>query len=525
MILFDVIIIGSGPAGMAAAYELQDRKVLMLDIGNLPPKVSSFDKNLYDLKEERDLFSELIGDEFESLHNIDHKYLSPKLKAPLMRFVTKDSEKLAPLESNEFEPAQSFAFGGLANAWGAGMLRFNDYDLKGFPIKSEDLNPFYDKLNDIIGISGEHDDLSKFFGYEEKFQPPHALSLLGNELLSKYNEHRSFFNRNGIYIGKNRLGLLTEEKDGRSKCNYDNLEFYKPNIPSIYNPTYTIQRLVDQKKIKYEPHLIVKTYAEIDGGVEVIAENIKNQTIQKFKARFLVLAAGCINTAKIVLNSYKDYETKLPILDNPISYIPFLVPKYIGNPIEKMQYSAQLVIVYDDPESNQRLNGSFYGIGGPLKSDLFFEFPLSIKGNFASVKYLIPAIAIMQLFYSDKKSLENYLQLKSDEKVRITYKQISFTKLKIENHLINVFRRFGYFSHKLLCKFPAPGNSFHYAGCLPMSNSPKKYEVNKDGLLFLTKSVYVADSANFSAFPAKNHSYTIMANSMRIASRLRMRMI
>ena len=33
------------------------------------------------------------------------------------------------------------------------------------------------------------------------------------------------------------------------------------------------------------------------------------------------------------------------------------------------------------------------------------------------------------------------------------------------------------------------------------------------------ESVYIADAATFSPLPAKNHSFTMMANAMRVAER------
>ena len=43
------------------------------------------------------------------------------------------------------------------------------------------------------------------------------------------------------------------------------------------------------------------------------------------------------------------------------------------------------------------------------------------------------------------------------------------------------------------------------------------YECDPDGKLHGTDCVYVADGAAFPVLPAKNHSFGIMANAMRIA--------
>ena len=65
------------------------------------------------------------------------------------------------------------------------------------------------------------------------------------------------------------------------------------------------------------------------------------------------------------------------------------------------------------------------------------------------------------------------------------------------------------------------GTSLHYAGTLPMRTAPGPYETDRLGLLHGNLRVHIADGACFSDLPAKNLTFTIMANAMRIASELR----
>src|ERR1051325_3836990 len=91
-------------------------------------------------------------------------YLSPKLKAPLMRFITDTPGGEEGTLSEGFAAVRSFARGGLANAWGAGVFRYDDKDLAGFPFAAAELDPFYDDLTRHLGVSGEADDLTPIFG-------------------------------------------------------------------------------------------------------------------------------------------------------------------------------------------------------------------------------------------------------------------------------------------------------------------------------------------------------------------------
>jgi choline dehydrogenase-like flavoprotein len=520
---FEVIIVGSGPAGVSAALELRDRNLLILDVGFRAPALPhELKQNLYDLKKStEDLSTVLLGEKFESLNNVVSTFLTPKLKGPLLRFVTRDWRQLSPIDSSEFEGLLSFAAGGLSNAWGSGVYRFNDRELKNFPIKAFDLDPFYDRLTSEIGISGCDDDLTPFFGSTQGLLPPIELDRLSSEVLKRYSKRRRLISQAGIYIGKPRVALLTKALGERQAYDYHGLEFFKPNIPAVYNASYTLRELEKQSNITYRSGFLVQRYEETSEGVRVLARNINTNITEEFFARKLVLAAGTISTSKIVLSSYDDNSTRLPLLDNAISFVPFIAPRFIGSSQERRFFAGvQLNVVYDKDEIDAPIQGSFYGPTGILRSDLLLDLPLSIKGNLTAVKYLTPALGVLQLFYPDAPNANNYLKLNSNGALEIRYQKKAFGR--IEKHFISTFRKLALFSLSSLCKYPAPGNSYHYAGTLPMKTQPQnRYETSVNGRLFGLKHVFVVDAANFPFLPSKNHTFTIMANSMRIAHQLK----
>jgi choline dehydrogenase-like flavoprotein len=518
-----VIIVGSGPAGTFAAFQLRGRDVLVLDVGYTPGK-STLSGNLYDLRKnpgpnEADLFDELIGADFESLHNVFHAYLSPKLKAPLMRFVTRDAETLSPLVAHNFDAAMSFAAGGLANAWGAGLYRFTTRDLAGFPIAPEDLDPYYDVITAKVGINGTDDDLSPFFGSVGGLQPPLNMDSNGGTMLRRYARHRDRLNRLGLFLGRPRLAVLTREHDGRDAYGYDAREFFRPDNPAVYTPTYTLEEMVRRGEIGYEPGLLVERYLETDAGVTVSARECATGASRTFTCSRLILAAGALNTAKIVLQSNDDHAARLPLLDNNISYVPLLDAMRIGAALEKQVYpAATLNGVYSGDVHPAVIQMTLYGVTGALRSDYLFDFPLSARGNIAGAKYLAPAMTVVQLFYPDVPAPTNWLRLGEDGRLELHYESKRLGTL--EAHLLKMFRSIGYLGAARFCKYLTPGNSFHYGGSLPMTAVPSdRYQTDRYGLLGGTRGVYVADAANFSALPSKNHTFTIMANAMRVAKR------
>ena len=121
-----------------------------------------------------------------------------KLNAPNMAFVTRDAARLGPLEQENFHAVQSFAQGGLGNAWGAGLYRWVDADLRDFPISLADLEPYFDALTQEAGISGADDDLTPFFGSPGGLLPPLALSHNANRVYSAYRRRREGLRDRGL---------------------------------------------------------------------------------------------------------------------------------------------------------------------------------------------------------------------------------------------------------------------------------------------------------------------------------------
>ena len=130
----DLVIVGSGAAATAAALELvrQGLRPVILDVGYTNTESGvRVEENLYDYRRRHDSFDLHIGPSYSGLDSVlSGEAGIAKLNAPNMAFVTRDAERLGPLEQENFHAVQSFAQGGLGNAWGAGLYRWVDADLR-----------------------------------------------------------------------------------------------------------------------------------------------------------------------------------------------------------------------------------------------------------------------------------------------------------------------------------------------------------------------------------------------------------
>lgn len=526
MEVYDVIVIGSGMAGTFAARELRGLKVLMLDVGREGSRLSAGAQSA-SVQEHKKRgtapIEDFIGPRFESLHNINGNYVSPKLKAPLMRFVTQDWELASPVVSTTFHNAISLARGGFANAWGAGVLRFQDVDLHGFPFKSAALTSYYDEITKEIGVSGTSDDLDRFFGREDGLYPPLRLTETGAALLRRYEKHRTHFHRRGLWMGRSRVAILTENHDGRTPYQYDGLEFFQPYTPAIYNPVFTLEKLCSSGAVTYRGGRIAHSYREVEELVYVQTRNLETGVDEEYVGRCTILAAGALNSARIALQSRRDFSTRLPLRDNQISYFPLVDIFGLGRPATPRFAPNQVVMMCEREEFAAPLICSIFTLDAALWGDYLFDFPCALGDAKAVSRYLVPATLVGQVFYPDDQAEAlGSLSLLSNGALEVNYRATK--KGAVERSLISALRRVGFLSAPQVCKFPAPGNSYHYAGTLPMTEHPTSpYQTDPQGLLHQSRAVYVADAASFSRLSSKNLTFTIMANAARIARGVRQR--
>lgn len=519
MDLHETIIVGSGPAGTSAALALAGQGALVLDVGIDAPEVpADFKGSLYSLRQtHQGLFPHLVGRGFESVRNVfAREKMSLKLKAPYLDYITRGVQEHTPLAAHGFAGALSLSKGGLANGWGAGVYRYTDRDLEAFPVSAGELRPYYDILTREMGVSGANDDLEPWFLREENLQPPLRLNPFMRELLARYERGREELNRQGFSMGRPRTAVLTREKDGRAQYQYDHMDFFVSRIPAVYTPAYTLDRLVRAGKTRYRPGLVVTHFEERPDHVEVFARQADTGEATALRCKRLLLAAGALNTARIVLQSAQDFESRLPFLDNPMACMPLFRPSLIGRAVGEADASAgQLNCIYHGDEELGAVLIAMVSANASLRSDLILEAPLPVGAARACLRQTAYALGMAILFFPARVSAGNWASLDSRGVLHVGCEPVAHPG--VEGDVMRLFRSMGFYSHRALVQRPAMGSSLHYAGLLPMRNSPQRHQCHPDGRLAGTRGVYVLDGANFSTLPAKNLTLTIMANAMRIA--------
>ena len=101
-----------------------------------------------------------------------------------------------------------------------------------------------------------------------------------------------------------------------------------------------------------------------------------------------------------------------------------------------------------------------------------------------------------------------HYQPASDEPQRLTATIKAFRK---------ILRKLGCFAPTQMTHVRPMGASVHYAGTLPMTQESSLHSCTELGASRDVEGLYFADCTTFPSLPAKNLTFTLMANAARIA--------
>lgn len=222
---YDAIVIGSGISGGWAAKELTEKglRVLMLDRGHM---VEHGEDYTYDGKPAYEVPARNIMP--DPLKQSDyfiaqHGYVRPSNQA----FYNND--RLNPYDygaGSKFYWIRPGAIGGKSLIWGRWSFRWSPADFEAnkregiggdWPIRYEDLTPWYSYVERYIGVSGSRENLP--YLPDSEFQPPMPMNIA--EKWMKQRLETQFPGRKMINA---RLSNITQDKpeQNRTKCQLRN---------------------------------------------------------------------------------------------------------------------------------------------------------------------------------------------------------------------------------------------------------------------------------------------------------------
>ena len=217
---FDVIVIGSGPAGVSSTFPLVEGglQVLMVDGGKLPGMQPQEEDFLSARSHDTEQWTWMVGKNFHALKMRDA--VSPKLRVPSQAYAFDDFARYNKINGDGFITIGSLAKGGLSNAWGCGVAQLSADELAELPFPASEMRASYAKVSQRIGISGlNDDDMAGYFGSDEFLQAPIPMDDLHTRLLRLYEKRREKLHALGFKLGRSRLAALSEDISDRRACN------------------------------------------------------------------------------------------------------------------------------------------------------------------------------------------------------------------------------------------------------------------------------------------------------------------
>ncbi len=534
MKILDYIVVGSGPAGAIAAKTLVDagKDVTMINVGFTPDKEKQTpkDKSFKNLRLHDDnQYRYITGNHGEGIAwGTASGDVARGAQITLPRqYMIKDVDRLMPTSSRTFFPIQSLGYGGLGIGWGLQCWEYSDQDLISMGLPNDKIKRAYDEVSKIIGISATKDDAAPYtIGELKNFQPSTKTDRNHQLILAAYRKHKKTFLKKGAYVGRTPLAILTKTLKDRKAYRYLETDFYSDADKSAWRPYLTIDELRKTPRFHYIDNRLVVSFSEKGGLIHLKTLDINTQQKVAYTCKKLILAAGAMGTARIVIRSQAGVGTKVPILSNPHSYVPAIQPTLFGKGYEDKKPNMGQVSYFVDPDGNDSNLSvmSSYGYQSLMLFRVIAQIPFNFVDARLLTRYILPGLIVAIIQHPDYPSKNKYLKLVKDSTSPTGDKLEARFSLseKDEHHwderekqLTSIMRRLWTFPIKRLRT--EHGSGIHYGGTLPFSDKRQKLHLAPSGKLYGTKSVFVADSSGFKYLPGKGLTFTIMANAYTVA--------
>lgn len=516
---FDVIIIGSGPAGVSAAFPLLNAglRVVMVDGGAKPMQTLPEDDYITWRYNDVFQFDRIIGRDYHALKKQDSD--SPKLRIPSLAYVFDQFKSLNQIKSNTFVSVGSLAAGGLSNAWGCGVAQYSDEELDAFPFPASDLKSSYGVVANRIGISGGcNDEMSSYFGLDQWSQPPIDLDNIHKYFLKRYEKTKKQLTNNGFKLGRTRLAVLSQDFNGRQGCALTGNCLWGCHRKSMYSSRDELPALKKYDNFMYLSGFIVSDLLnENNSTISIRGKNISKNSFEEITASKILLGAGTLASTRLILKLLRFHE-KFNLLSCPTAAFMLWVPRYFGQAKKSTFGSGQLAFNISVENGVSAYGATFPTTAIPV-TEFVAHMPLSSRASISFLKHLLSSCVVGNLFlpgilggaigqleasgdlslsYLKNTSLDDYMK-RVEEKLRKSYSKLGAILLP------------GSFTAG------SPGGDIHYSGSIPMRRMPNIGESWPNGEVMGAKNIHIIDGACLPLLSEKPHTLTIMANADRIA--------
>ncbi|GAA4436342.1 GMC family oxidoreductase [Ravibacter arvi] len=547
---FDAIVVGSGMTGGMAAKELTEKglQVLMIERGREVKHIEDYDTAMKGPWEFAHRGKVPVHSAEEYWANNRFGTLANEETGP---FFTNDRDN-PYIEKRPFDWIRAYHTGGKSMHWGRQSYRMNKQDFEAnakegiaidWPIRYEDLEPWYTHVEKFAGISGQAEGWEVLpDGHFLPAMPMSAPELYFRETMMKK------LNR-PVTIG--RIANLTKPQPwhtdlGRASCQYRSKcargcpygGYYSSLSGAIPAARKTNRLTVLHDTIASE--IIYDEKTKRAKGIRVIHQH--TMAVEEFFAKIIFLNAGSMNTAALLLNSKSNrFPTGLGndsdqvgrnIMDHHLGVGANATVEGFENDYIFGQRPNALYIPRFRNWGNDKKNFlRGYGYqGGASKSD--WKRGITMNGFGANFKEEMSRPGTWTMGFGGFGEIlpdpSNRMFLDAEKKDKWGIPMIVFDAAFGENELtmrkdmmasaVEMLEAAGF---KNVTGFNRqdthPGLGIHDMGTARMGKDPKSSVLNKFNQVHACKNVFVTDGAAMVSSGCVNPSITYMAMTARAA--------
>src|SRR6476661_141820 len=524
----DVLIIGSGAAGGMAAWNLtrQGVNVTMLDAGR------KFER--------REFWTHVKPWEWQ-------QRLDAGQKPPPFVLDTAEQPYITPLDQN-FSLTRVWGRGGKTNIWGRVSLRYGDLDFAGperdgweipWPIRYKDIAPYYDQVDQLIGVCGGDDDSDALPG-SRYFLPPPPLRC-GEHIMKRAAS------KAGIGVVPIRRAVLTRDHNGHTKCHYCGACGEGCDVGAFFNASdYLIEPALKTGKLNVISNAVAARILVDDRGLASGVQYFDRYTKEEHRiyGKRVIVAASCVDSTRILLNSSS------PRFPNGLGNSSDVVGRYLSEQIRVTMHGFAPELkggkVYNDdgiggahiymPRFNHRdgrkrdyIRGfgcQFWYTGA--QTDLSYAksipgFGLDFK---KAVKDRYPAVLALHPFGEAIPKAENRITVKGSplDRYGVPVSRIAYSvgenERRMSQEMYDTTLEILHAAKAEIIPFDRNrlepnGSAIHEHGTCRMGEDPKRSALNGFCQMHDVKNVFVVDGSAFTTASEKNPTLTILALAWR----------
>jgi choline dehydrogenase-like flavoprotein len=548
--VYDAIVVGSGATGGWAAKELSEKgmRVILLEAGRQldPEKDYKMLAWPYDLKHrntvpQTELFRrrQPIQSKCYAADEYGHHFFVDDVENP---YTTPDGKP--------FDWIRGRQVGGRTLMWGRQSYRLSDYEFKGasrdgfgedWPIAYKDLEPYYERVERFVGISGSVENLPQL--PDSVFLPPMAMTCA--EAALKKAVEKNWRDRR-VTIG--RVAMLTKSHNGRAACHYCGHCERGCNTHSYFSSlASTIPAAMKTGRLTLRPnavcsHVIVDIKTGQAKGVAFVDRVTKKA--REVYGKVVVLCASTIESTRLLLNSAtRQYPNGLAnnssgalghyLMDHTYSIsVNGIVPDFAKFPYVNDDgrnngiYIPKFRNVFD--KHPKFLRG--YGIQAQAQKGMHPTHLKRIPGFGARMKQLIRETPDAPPFWMGAfgemlPRFENTVTINKNRQdawgipvahIDCQYsdneREMAKDQLETMREMVNAA---GWKIESENGELANPGLCIHEVGTARMGADPKTSVLNKFNQSWDVKNLFVTDGACFVSQGCQNPTLTMMAITVR----------